>query len=57
MKVVVVGGSGRIGSRLVALLTRHGHDVVAVSRRSAVDIVTGEGLAEALRGASVVVDA
>ena len=56
MKIVVVGGSGLIGSKLVPMLARHGHQVVAASRRSAVDAVTGEGLAEALRGASVVVD-
>ena len=54
MKIVVVGGSGLIGSRLVTMLTRDGHEVVAASRRSGVDAVTGEGLAEALRGASVV---
>jgi len=56
MKIVVVGGNGLVGSRLVTMLTRDGHDVVAASRRSGVDAVTGEGLAEALRGASVVVD-
>jgi uncharacterized protein YbjT (DUF2867 family)/nitrite reductase/ring-hydroxylating ferredoxin subunit len=56
MKIVVIGGSGLIGSRLVTMLTRDGHEVVAASRRSGVDAVTGEGLAEALRGASVVVD-
>jgi len=56
MKIVVVGGSGITGSRLVALLTRDGYEVVAASRRTGVDAVTGEGLAEALRGASVVVD-
>lgn len=56
MKIVVVGGRGRIGARLVTLLTRGGHDLVAASRRSGIDAVTGEGLAEALRGASVVVD-
>ncbi len=56
MRVVVVGGLGRIGARLVTTLTRGGHDVVAASRRSGIDVVTGEGLAEALRGASVVVD-
>ena len=56
MKIVVVGASGLVGSRLVTMLTRDGHDVVAASRRSGVDAVTGEGLAEALRGASVVVD-
>jgi uncharacterized protein YbjT (DUF2867 family)/nitrite reductase/ring-hydroxylating ferredoxin subunit len=56
MKIVVVGGSGLIGSRLVAMLTGGGHDVVAASRRSGFDAVTGEGLAEGLRNASVVVD-
>src|SRR5882762_1106657 len=56
MKVVVVGGSGLIGSELVTILTRDGHEVVAASRRSGVDAVTGEGLAEALSGAAVVVD-
>ena len=56
MKIVVVGGGGLIGTTLVATLTRDGHDVVAASRRSGVDVVSGEGLSEALRGASVVVD-
>ena len=56
MTIVVVGGSGLLGSRLVATLTRDGHEVVAASRRSGVDVTTGEGLAEALKGASVVVD-
>lgn len=56
MRIVVVGGGGRVGSRLVMMLTRGGHDVVAASRRSGIDIVTGKGLAEALRGAAVVVD-
>ena len=56
MKIVVVGGSGLIGSRLVTMLTGDGHDVVAASPRSGVDAVTGEGLAEALRGAAVVID-
>jgi len=56
LKIVVVGGRGRIGARLVTLLTRGGHDVLAASRRSGIDAVTGEGVAAALRGASVVVD-
>jgi uncharacterized protein YbjT (DUF2867 family)/nitrite reductase/ring-hydroxylating ferredoxin subunit len=56
MKIVVVGASGLIGSKLVAMLTPDGHEVVAASRRSGVDAVTGEGLADALQGASVVVD-
>jgi uncharacterized protein YbjT (DUF2867 family)/nitrite reductase/ring-hydroxylating ferredoxin subunit len=56
MKIVVVGGSGVIGSKLVKILMRDGHEVVAASRRSGVDAVTGEGLAEALSGAAVVLD-
>jgi len=56
MKIVVVGGSGLIGSKLVTMFLGEGHDVVAASRRSGVDVVSGEGLAEALKGASVVVD-
>jgi len=56
MKIVVVGATGLIGSRLVALLTLDGHEVVAASRRSGVDAVTGEGLAGALSGGAVVVD-
>jgi uncharacterized protein YbjT (DUF2867 family)/nitrite reductase/ring-hydroxylating ferredoxin subunit len=56
MKIVVIGGNGLIGSKVVTMLTRDGHEVVAASRRSGVDAVTGEGLAEALKGASVVVD-
>jgi uncharacterized protein YbjT (DUF2867 family)/nitrite reductase/ring-hydroxylating ferredoxin subunit len=56
MKIVVVGGSGLIGTKLVTMLTRDGHEVVAASRRSGVDVVTGEGLAEVLKGASAVID-
>ena len=56
MKIVVVGGSGLIGSKLVAALTRDGHQVVAASRRTGFDAVTGEGLAAGLRIASVVID-
>lgn len=56
MKIVVVGGGGLIGSRLVTTLTSEGHDVVAASRRSGVDAVTGEGLADALRDSAVVID-
>jgi uncharacterized protein YbjT (DUF2867 family) len=48
MKIVVVGGSGLIGSKLVPMLTRNGHEDVAASRRSGVDVVTGVGLADAL---------
>jgi uncharacterized protein YbjT (DUF2867 family)/nitrite reductase/ring-hydroxylating ferredoxin subunit len=56
MKIVVVGGSGLIGAKLVTLLRRDGHEVAAASRRSGVDAVSGVGLADALSGASVVVD-
>lgn len=56
MKIVVIGGSGLIGSRLVSKLRERGHDVVAASPNSGVNSVTGEGLAEALKGASVAVD-
>src|SRR6202030_4169525 len=56
MKIVVIGGSGLIGSKLVTKLREHGHEAIAASPNSGVDAVTGEGLAEALKGASVVVD-
>ena len=56
MKIVVIGGTGLIGSKLVKKLRQHGHEVVAASPNSGVNSVTGEGLAEALKGASVVVD-
>ena len=57
MKIVVIGGHGRIGSKLVEQLAGDGHEVVAAGPRSGVDAYTGEGLAEALDGADVVVDA
>ncbi len=56
MKIVVIGGTGLIGSKLVEKLRADGHDVLAASPGTGVDIVTGRGLAEALRGARVVVD-
>ncbi|WP_194823159.1 SDR family oxidoreductase [Micromonospora sp. S-DT3-3-22] len=56
MKIVVIGGSGLIGSRLVTLLGRQGHQAVAASPRTGVDTLTGTGVAEALDGADVVVD-
>ena len=56
MKIVVIGGSGLIGSKLVRKLREHGHEAVAASPDSGVNTLTGEGLAEALTGASVVVD-
>src|SRR5256884_2638781 len=56
MKIVVIGGSGLIGSKLVNKLREHGHEAVAASPSSGVNTLTGEGLAEVLKGASVVVD-
>src|SRR5881398_1193895 len=56
MKIVVIGGSGLIGKKVVTNLRRHGHEVVAASPSSGVNAVTGEGLAQALAGARVVVD-
>jgi uncharacterized protein YbjT (DUF2867 family) len=56
MKIVVIGGSGLIGKKLVNVLCRRGHEVVAASPSSGVNTLTGEGLAEALAGAAVVVD-
>jgi uncharacterized protein YbjT (DUF2867 family) len=56
MKIVVIGGSGLIGTQLVKILRQNGHDVLAASRASGVNTLTGEGLAEALAGAAVVVD-
>ena len=56
MKVVVIGGTGLIGSKVVAKLIEHGHDAVAASPNSGVNTITGEGLAEVLAGASVVID-
>jgi uncharacterized protein YbjT (DUF2867 family) len=56
MKIVVIGGSGLIGKKLVKLLGERGHEVVAASPSTGVNAVTGEGLAEALTGARVVVD-
>ena len=56
MKIVVIGGSGLIGTKLVNTLRERGHEVVAASPASGVNTITGEGLAEALAGAQVVVD-
>src|SRR6266550_934184 len=56
MKIVVIGGSGLIGSKLVTKLSEHGHNPVAASPNSGVNSVTGEGLSEVLKDASVVVD-
>lgn len=56
MKIVVIGGTGLIGSKLVDLLRKRGNEVVAASPKTGVNALTGEGLAEALKGAQVVVD-
>ncbi|PZG07028.1 SDR family oxidoreductase [Nonomuraea aridisoli] len=56
MKIVVIGGTGLIGSKVVRRLGEQGHEAVAASPRTGVDTLTGEGLTEALAGASVVVD-
>jgi uncharacterized protein YbjT (DUF2867 family) len=56
MKIVVIGGSGLIGSKLVPNLRERGHEAIAASPSSGVNTLTGEGLAEALKGASAVVD-
>jgi uncharacterized protein YbjT (DUF2867 family) len=56
MKIIVVGGTGLIGSKLVKKLREIGHEVVAAAPATGVNSITGEGLAEALKGSSVVVD-
>jgi uncharacterized protein YbjT (DUF2867 family) len=56
MKLVIIGGTGLIGSKLVTKLRERGHDAVAASPDTGVNTLTGQGLAEVLQGASVVVD-
>jgi len=56
MKIVVIGGTGLIGSKLVSRLSEHGHEAVPASPNTGVNTLTGEGLANVLAGASVVVD-
>src|SRR5216110_2982349 len=56
MKIVVIGGTGLIGSKLVKKLREHGHEAVAAAPNTGVNTLTGEGLAEVLKGAAVVVD-
>src|SRR5256714_5711577 len=56
MKIVVIGGTGLIGSKTVAILRQRGHDVVVASPNSGVNTITGEGLKEAVAGAQVVID-
>jgi uncharacterized protein YbjT (DUF2867 family) len=55
-KIAVTGTTGRVGSPLVEILERRGHEVVAIARSKGVDVVTGEGLDEALAGADIIVD-
>src|SRR6516162_5287098 len=56
MKIVVIGGTGLIGSKLVQKLRQHGHEAIAAAPNTGVNTLTGEGLAEVLKGTSVVVD-
>src|SRR5215475_12872806 len=56
MKIVVIGGTGLIGSKVVEKLKQKGHEAIAAARNTGVNTITGEGLAEALAGAQVVVD-
>jgi len=56
MKIVVIGGSGRVGSNVVSRLDAQGHEAVAASPATGVDTITGEGLAEVMAGADVVID-
>jgi uncharacterized protein YbjT (DUF2867 family) len=56
MKIVVIGGNGRVGSKIVERLVEHGHDAVPADPSTGVNTITGEGLAEALDGADAVVD-
>jgi len=57
MKIAVAGATGRVGRHVVDVLKAEGHDVVAMSRSSGVDVVTGQGLAEALTGVECIIDA
>src|SRR3954468_9650827 len=56
MKIVVIGGTGLIGSKTVAILRQGGHEVVAASPKNGINSITGEGLKEALAGTTVVID-
>src|SRR5262245_48615704 len=56
MKIVVIGGTGLIGSKTVQRLKRRGHDAVAAAPNTGVNTITGEGLAEVMTGATVVID-
>jgi uncharacterized protein YbjT (DUF2867 family) len=56
MKIVVIGGTGLIGSKTIPILRQHGHEVVAASPKSGVNTITGEGLQQAMAGTQVVID-
>jgi uncharacterized protein YbjT (DUF2867 family) len=56
MKIIVIGGTGRVGSKIVTTLRDHGHEALPAAPNTGVDTITGEGLAEALEGASVLID-
>ena len=56
MKIVVIGGTGLIGSKTVAILSQGGHEVIAASPNSGVNTITGEGVKEVVIGAQVVID-
>src|SRR5262245_49425753 len=56
MKIVIIGGTGLIGSKTALILRQHGHEVLAASPKTGVNSITGEGLKEALAGAKVVID-
>src|SRR5262245_39725527 len=56
MKLVIIGGTGLIGSKMVAKLKEHGHEAVPAAPNTGVNTLTGEGLADVLKGAQVVVD-
>jgi uncharacterized protein YbjT (DUF2867 family) len=56
MKIVVIGGTGLIGSKTVAILRQGGHEVIAASPNSGVNTITGEGVKEAVAGAQIVID-
>src|SRR5215467_11743519 len=56
MKIVVIGGTGRIGSKTVAILRQGGHEVVAASPQGGINTITGEGLKQAMAGTEVVID-
>jgi uncharacterized protein YbjT (DUF2867 family) len=56
MKIVVIGGTGLIGSKTIPILRQHGHDAVAASPKSGVNTITGEGLKQAMAGTEVVID-